>query len=70
MSLNKLFNFKYLLQNIKKSKEIIITEGFMDTIRMSSIGYKNVVALMGTAFTKEHLDKIIKYKCNCTFLYI
>ena len=31
---------------------------------MSSIGYKNVVALMGTAFTKEHLEKIIKYKCK------
>ena len=31
---------------------------------MSSIGYKNVVALMGTAFTKEHLDKILKYKCK------
>ena len=31
---------------------------------MSSIGYKNVVALMGTAFTKEHLDKIISYKCK------
>jgi DNA primase len=50
--------------NIKKSKEIVITEGFMDTIRMSSIGYKNVVALMGTAFTKEHLEKIIKLKCK------
>ena len=36
----------------------------MDTIRMSSIGYKNVVALMGTAFTKDHLDKIISYKCR------
>ena len=58
------YNINNALINIKKSKEIIITEGFMDTIRMSSIGYKNVVALMGTAFTKEHLEKIIKYKCK------
>lgn len=58
------YNINNALPNIKKSKEIIITEGFMDTIRMSSIGYKNVVALMGTALTKEHLDKIIKYKCK------
>ena len=58
------YNINNSLINIKKSKEIIITEGFMDTIRMSSIGYKNVVALMGTAFTKDHLDKIIKYKCK------
>ena len=49
---------------VRQGKEIVLTEGFMDTIRMSSIGYKNVVALMGTAFTKEHLDKILKYKCK------
>ena len=58
------YNINNALPNIKKSKEIIITEGFMDTIRMVSIGYNNTVALMGTAFTKEHLDKIIKYKCK------
>lgn len=58
------YNINNALPNIKKSKEIIITEGFMDTIRMVSIGYNNTVALMGTAFTKEHLDKIIKYKCR------
>ncbi len=61
---NILYNLNNSLSNIKKSKEIIITEGFMDTIRMSTIGYKNVVALMGTAFTKEHLDKILKLKCR------
>lgn len=58
------YNINNALPNIKKQKEIIITEGFMDTIRMSSIGYKNVVALMGTAFTPNHLDKILKYKCS------
>ena len=58
------YNINNALLNIKKSKEIVITEGFMDTIRMSSIGYKNVVALMGTAFTEEHLEKIKKYKCK------
>ena len=58
------YNINNALINIKKSKEIVITEGFMDTIRMSSIGYNNVVALMGTAFTREHLEKIIKLKFN------
>ena len=61
---NTLYNINNALINIKKSKEIIITEGFMDTIRMSSIGYKNVVALMGTAFTHEHLERILKLKCK------
>ncbi len=59
-----LYNINNADAFIRQSKEIVLTEGFMDTIRMSSIGYKNVVALMGTAFTKEHLDKILKYKCK------
>lgn len=59
-----LYNINNAETYIRQSKEIVLTEGFMDTIRMSSIGYKNVVALMGTAFTKEHLDKILKYKCK------
>ena len=59
-----LYNINNADSFIRQSKEIVLTEGFMDTIRTSSIGYKNVVALMGTAFTKEHLDKILKYKCK------
>ena len=59
-----LYNINNAETFIRQSKEIVLTEGFRDTIRMSSIGYKNVVALMGTAFTKEHLDKILKYKCK------
>ena len=58
------YNINNALAEIKKKREIIITEGFMDTIRMSSVGYKNVVAIMGTAFTQKHLEKIIKWKCR------
>lgn len=58
------YNINNAQTYIRQTKEIVITEGFMDTIRMSSIGYKNVVALMGTSFTKEHLEKIQKYKCK------
>lgn len=58
------YNINNALAEIKKKREIIITEGFMDTIRMSSVGYKNVVAIMGTAFTQKHLEKIIKLKCK------
>lgn len=59
-----MYNLNNAKSEILKKKEIIITEGFMDTIRMHSIGYKNVIALMGTAFTKYHLDKILKFKCK------
>lgn len=58
------YNINNAINEIKRKREIVITEGFMDTIRMSSIGYKNVVAIMGTAFTEKHLLKIKKWKCK------
>lgn len=58
------YNINNAINEIKKKREIVINEGFMDTIRMSSIGYKNVVAIMGTAFTEKHLLKIKKWKCK------
>ncbi len=58
------YNINNAINEIKKKREIVITEGFMDTIRMSSIGYKNVVAIMGTAFTEKNLLKIKKWKCK------
>ena len=58
------YNINNAINEIKKKREIVITEGFMDTIRMSYIGYKNVVAIMGTAFTEKHLEKIKKWKCK------
>ncbi len=58
------YNINNAKDNIIKKREIIICEGQMDTIRVYSIGYKNVVASLGTALTKEHLNRIKKYKCS------
>lgn len=61
---NILYNFHNAKKEIKAKKEIILVEGYMDAIRLSSIGYKNVVAIMGTSLTKENLSKIQKLKCS------
>lgn len=55
---NILYNYHNAKEEIRKKKEIIICEGFMDVIRLSTIGIKNAVALMGTSFTNEHLELI------------
>lgn len=57
---NTLYNYANALPHIKKEKKMYICEGFMDCIALSKAGIYNAVALMGTAFTKEHL-KIFKY---------
>ena len=57
---NTLYNYYQALPEIKNQRKMYICEGFMDCIAMHRSGIQNTIALMGTAFTKEHL-KIFKY---------
>lgn len=59
-----LYNFWRAKDHIRKKKEIIISEGFMEVIRLHTIGIDNAVALMGTSFTNEHLSLIKNMKVN------
>lgn len=59
-----LYNYYKAKEHIRKQKEVIICEGFMDVIRLDSIGIKNTVALMGTSFTDEQLKLIMNLKCK------
>ncbi len=53
-----LFNYHRAILDAKKTKTLIICEGQMDAIRIYASGVKNVVATMGTALTKEHINLI------------
>ncbi len=59
-----LYNYHVAKDAVRTSKNVIIMEGFMDVIRASTIGYKNVVALMGTALTKEQINLIKRLSKN------
>ena len=59
-----MYNFYRAKDFIRKQHEIIISEGQMEIIRMHIIGIDNAVALMGTSFTKEHLNTVKALKCN------
>ncbi len=48
-----LYHYHKAKDEARKQGKIIIVEGFMDVIRCSSIGIKNVVATMGTAITPK-----------------
>ena len=61
---NVLYNYFDAKEEIRRKKEIIICEGFMEVIRLYSIGVKNVVALMGTSFTNDQLEVIKKLNVN------
>lgn len=66
-----LFNKSSSLYNINlacksKSKQLILTEGYMDVISVYQAGFENVCAVLGTAFgikharfVKNHFDSVI-----------
>ena len=53
-----LYNYYNCKEYVRLEKCLIIVEGFMDVIRLYSIGIKNVVALMGTSLTKNQISLI------------
>lgn len=59
-----LYNYHLAKDEARKEKFLIIVEGFMDVIRLYSIGVKNVVALMGTSLTKEQTTLIKRTSSN------
>lgn len=53
---------------IRAADEAIVVEGYMDAISLYSQGIKNVVAILGTAFTADHAKLIKRYTLNVKVL--
>ncbi len=63
----RLFNKSRLLyayhlakDSIYRSKEMIVTEGYLDVVMLHQAGFTNAVATLGTALTPEHLPLLRK----------
>ena len=59
-----LYNYHRAKDECRRSKRVIIHEGQLDVIRTSSIGIKECVATLGTAFGKEQALLIRKLSSN------
>lgn len=56
--------------SIKNTNQIIVCEGFMDTIAFHKFEYKNAVCCIGTAFNKSHLAHIYRLGGeNCEIIF-
>ena len=55
-----LYAYHHAKQSLHKTKEIIITEGYLDVIMLHQAGFTNAVATLGTALTQEHLPLLRK----------
>ena len=59
-----LYNYYDAKDFVRKEKNLIIVEGFMDVIRLYKEGIKNVIALMGTSLTKNGISLIKRLSTN------
>ena len=61
-----------LLKKLKRTKpisEVIVVEGYMDTISLYQAGFENVVASMGTSLTKDQARLVKRYSGNVLISY-
>lgn len=61
-----------LLKKLKRAKpisEVIVVEGYMDTISLYQAGFENVVASMGTSLTKDQARLVKRYSENVLISY-
>ena len=66
---NILYNYHRAINYCRNEKMVIVVEGFMDVIRLYTVGIKNVVATMGTAVTKEHANLIRRLSKNVVLCF-
>ncbi|MCS7076076.1 MAG: DNA primase [Bacteroidia bacterium] len=64
-----LYGLFYARTPIRKSDEVILTEGYLDVISLHQSGVENVVASSGTAFTQEQAQILAKLTKNITIFY-
>lgn len=55
-----LYNYHIAKERAKIEGYVYVLEGFMDVFALAKIGINSAVALMGTAFTKEHISMLRK----------
>ncbi|MBQ4053207.1 MAG: toprim domain-containing protein [Clostridia bacterium] len=61
-----------LLKKLKRKqaiKQVIIVEGYMDTISLYQAGFENVVASVGTSLTKDQARLVKRYSDNILISY-
>lgn len=64
-----IFNLDLARPEIRRLKQVIVCEGFMDVIRMDQNGIMNSVATMGTSLTAHHLEQLTKMAQEIVFVF-
>ncbi|WP_391201936.1 DNA primase [Psychrobacillus sp. L4] len=64
-----LYNLDKARPDIRKQRNVVVFEGFLDVIAAAKAGIINGVATMGTALTSQHITKLNRLTSNVTLCY-
>ncbi len=66
---NVLYGLFHSKSEIRREQKAVLVEGYMDFIRLYSSGIRNVVATLGTAFTREHATLLRRFCQEVVIVY-
>lgn len=64
-----LYNLDRARASIRKTRHLVLMEGFVDVLAANRAGLHNVVATMGTSLTQQHITKLKRLVNQITICY-
>ncbi len=64
-----LYGLDITREEIRKAGYAVVVEGYLDLIALFQAGIRNVVATLGTALTKDHIERLSKYTREAVLLF-
>ena len=56
-------------QALRERGYVLVTEGYMDVVALSQLGFPNAVATLGTACTTDHVQKLFRFTDSVVFSF-
>lgn len=64
-----LYGLYEALQTVRDLKRVLVVEGYMDVIALAQYGIPYAVAAMGTAATRQHLERLFRHTTSVIFCF-
>jgi len=65
----ELYGLYHAREAIKRENRVLVVEGYMDVVALAQYGINNAVATLGTATTREHLDRLFRHAPEVIFCF-
>jgi DNA primase len=65
----ELYGLYQARKSLRKIERLLVVEGYMDVLALAQYGIRNVVATLGTATTREHLERIFRVAPEAVFCF-